>query len=114
MKKYIGIFLSMVMAVCCLAGCSNNLGEDEQFSPNSTDIKYAEGDIYYEESPNFIYSGDPNLANKLTDGMYYVCHNEYFYPLYTDWTNIQSLKLGQLQKEKEVFDRISIVKILLF
>ena len=112
--KAASVLLSIAMVASVLTGCGNSLGEDEISVPEITEKNYAEGDIYFEESPYGIYSGDPELLSKLVNNSYYVYHDEYFYPLASDWRNYEGIELGMQPSPMErraVFDTSSIVNI---
>lgn len=116
-KKIVSLLLCAVTMVLALSGCSGGGMNDEDFQAQQlTEIKYGEGDIYYQESPYAIYSGDENLDSLLQNGMYYILHDGYYYPVIYDWTNTSEYKLEMGSKpspggRKAVFDSSSIVNI---
>lgn len=111
--KIASLTLSLVMVMGTLVGCGGDLEEETPVTP-LTEKLYAEGDVDFQESTLGIYSGDKDVTSKMVNGCYYIYHDEYFYPVFYDWTNYGALSLGQCpdpDARNAVFDSTSIINI---
>ena len=86
--------LLSLLTMSLFTGCS--LGRDDK-GTKKFDNLWKTGTIDFEESTLGVSLHTKDITDVLTDGMFYVCHDEVLYPLFIDYKNFEELDEEQTE-----------------